>query len=246
MSSYFNLKSFRLGMLCGIVTAFIFTLYACGGEDNDPVAEEPEEEEKVFLDLPEASMSHTFSSDGGVFSVDFTSSHAWTAEVASGVVSWLHVSPEQGEGGASTIQITADENTRNTPRTGTVTIRSGELSRTISVTQQGRVLDLPEASMSHTFSSDGGVFSVDFTSSHAWTAEVASGVVSWLHVSPEQGEGGASTIQITADENTGNTPRTGTVTIRSGELSRTISVTQQERVIVPGSDGPDDMPIEPW
>ena len=47
MTFYFNSKSFRLYMLCGIVTAFIFTLYACGGEDNDPVAEEPEEEEKT-------------------------------------------------------------------------------------------------------------------------------------------------------------------------------------------------------
>lgn len=140
MSFYFNLKSFRLGILYGIVTAFIFTLCACGEEENSPVPEKPEEEEEVFLNLPEASMSHTFSSDGGVFSVDFTSSHAWTAEVASEAVSWLHVSPEQGEGGASTIQITADENTGDTPRTGTVTIRSGELSRTISVTQQERVI----------------------------------------------------------------------------------------------------------
>ncbi len=140
MTFYFNSKSFRLYMLCGIVTAFIFTLCACGGEDNEPVPEKPEEEEKVFLELSEASVSHTFFSDGGVFSADFTSSHAWTAEVAPEAVSWLHVSPNQGEGGESAIQITADENMGDAPRTGTVTIRSGELSQTINVTQQERTV----------------------------------------------------------------------------------------------------------
>ena len=114
-------------------------------------------------------------------------------------------------------------------------------------TTNQEVLDIPASELSKTLPYEGGTASVSFISSLAWTAEVATEASTWLYVSPTEGDGGDNcTILLTIGENETEEPRTGTVIIRSGKINRTITVSQEAGMLVPGSEGPDDMPIEPW
>lgn len=112
--------------------------------------------------------------------------------------------------------------------------------------EEGPSLTISASEQSKVVPCEGGNVSVQFVSSDAWTAEVAAEASEWMHVSPSAGSGGECTIQLTIDGHKEEQQRVGTLTIRSGELSRTVTVTQQEWVLLPGSEGVDDMPIEPW
>ena len=107
-------------------------------------------------------------------------------------------------------------------------------------------LRIPSSEMTQSFPYEGGSASIVFSSSDAWTAEVSAGV-EWMHVSPGQGEMGDNcTIELSVDKNEASDPRAAMVTIRSGSFSETVTVTQDAWLLVPGSDAPDDMPVEPW
>lgn len=115
----------------------------------------------------------------------------------------------------------------------------------------GQEQDVPSLTMAASEQSkvvpcEGGSVSVQFVSSDVWTVEVAAEAASWLHVSPTEGAAGECIVQLTVDGHEGEQPRVGILTFRSGELSRTVTVTQQEWVLLPGSDGVDEMPVEPW
>jgi len=62
----------------------------------------------------------------------------------------------------------------------------------------------------------------------SWTA---SSDVNWLQLTPSKGIGNGS-IRITATENTSNFDRTGTITIQSNGISRTITVTQAKALLI--------------
>ncbi|WP_018710409.1 BACON domain-containing protein [Phocaeicola barnesiae] len=108
------------------------------------------------------------------------------------------------------------------------------------------VLSVSPSEMSQGIEHKGGTYSLLILSSDVWTVEVAAEAASWLHVSPTEGAAGECIVQLTVDGHEGEQPRVGTLTFRSGELSRTVTVTQQEWVLLPDSDGVDEMPVEPW
>lgn len=112
--------------------------------------------------------------------------------------------------------------------------------------QDGPSLTISASEQSKVVPCEGGSVTVRFVSSDAWTAEVSVEASDWMHVSPSAGNGGECTVELTVNGHQEEQQRVGTLTIRSGELSRTVTVTQQEWVLLPGSDGVDDMPIEPW
>ena len=245
MTIYVNLKKLKSRIIETAMLMFLLTLYAC--EEKDEPTQGGTTNQEV-LDIPASELSKTLPYEGGTASVSFISSLAWTAEIATEASTWLHVSPTEGDGGDNcTIVLTVDENQEEEERRGSVTIRSGELSRTITVTQEGATLDITASEIPELISYKGGTALVSFISSLAWTAEVATEASTWLHVSPTEGDGGGNcTILLTIGENETEEPRTGTVIIRSGKISRTITVSQEAGMLVPGSEGPDDMPIEPW
>ncbi len=81
---------------------------------------------------------------------------------------------------------------------------------------------------------DSGSSPVTFISAAGWTASSGEG---WISVSPEAGSGSDEivTMTVTCGENTGETSRSGEVTIASGDISRIITVTQAGRPSGPKS-----------
>jgi|GEM_PF-5660130 len=156
-------------------------------------------------------------------SIDISANTTW--EISSNT-SWLTTNPKRGSKDRS-VTLSAQANTTNSPRTGTITIAgtvagSGVVSRTITVTQSSvsnaLTLDTeiwnPEATVSST--------TVAVTSNVPWTV---SSNAAWLTASPNSGTNNGS-FTINTEANTSTSERNGTITVTGGGITKKISVTQ--------------------
>ena len=101
--------------------------FAC----NKPEPEPTPVVGKVTLNTEETSF--VLSDDGGSKQIAFATTLDWTA---SSNQSWLTVQPTNGKAGDASITITASANQEYDPRTATVTVKSGEDTKAIQVTQK--------------------------------------------------------------------------------------------------------------
>ena len=78
----------------------------------------------------------SFTEEAGSGTVTFTSNTDWTATASE---SWVTVSPTSGAGSdqPAKITITCEPNTDTEARTATVTIKAGELTKTVTINQEG-------------------------------------------------------------------------------------------------------------
>lgn len=155
----------------------------------------------------------------------------WTVEITPDSP-WLTVTDLK----AKSFKLKADENTLASERSGTVTVKTslGEVTSvigTITVTQLGAepsvVLDTEHLKVDHTKQTK----TITVTSNSSWSASTDS---DWIEI--ENGNGiGNSTFKVEVqkipknDDNTTNS-RTGTVTVQAGTISKTITVTQLDKV----------------
>ena len=160
---------------------------------------------------------------GGSVRIDVTTNRNWT--VTSSATSWLTVSPSGG-GGNSPFFIRATANNTASTRSGTITVTvPGLAPQRISVTQQPVPAHLWLSRPSWIAAPTGGSVRVDVSTNRNWNV---SSNVPWLTVSPSGG-GGNSPFFIRATANNTGRLRTGTITVRAGGLTRTITVSQQRR-----------------
>jgi hypothetical protein len=153
----------------------------------------------------------------------FVSANApWSATAN---VSWLTISPATGMGSDSLV-ITAMANTTTTPRSTYITVKTNGISDSIKVTQNAiDTLSLSKAILSFTDTLNSK--KVFISTNAPWSA---SADVSWLTISPASGTASDS-ITITAQANTTNVARTGTITITS-QTSVTLKAAVQQTITV--------------
>ena len=166
--------------------------------------------------------SLSYDSKGGTQVVPVTSSLSWTVSTSQ---TWITASPASGSGNG-TVSITCSSNTGSSSRSGTVTIRGGEYTQTVTITQEGALLNVSPGNL--TFASNGGTKSVSVTSNLSWSVTDNQ---SWITVSPASGSGNG-TVSITCSSNIGSFSRSGTLTISGGGLTKTIEVTQEGDIIL--------------
>ena len=164
---------------------------------------------------------------GSAREVKIRSNVAWKA---TPVDAWLHVKPSEGTGSA-TLTLTADENTAEKGRTGTITIEStdgSKLTRTLTVAQKPAAvaatgISLNPASM--TMGSGGGMVGFNVYASKGWTI---SGSPDWMHPDATRGSGTRLVI-VRFDRNESGAERTGKLTVKSddGKAERTFTLTQR-------------------
>ncbi len=146
-----------------------------------------------------------------------TSNIGWSI---SDDAAWLTVSPSSGSGNG-TITATYTENTTTSQRVGTITITSGGLIGTVTVTQDpAPVLTISPDNRAVSYTPGSTQFTV--TSNISWSV---SDDAAWLTVSPPSGSGNG-TITATYQENTTTSQRFGTISITGGGITRTVTVTQ--------------------
>ena len=177
---------------------------------------------------------------GSAREVKIRSNVAWKA---TPTVAWLHIAPSTGSKSA-TLTITADENTAEKGRTGTITIEStdgSKLTRMLTVAQNPAAvaatgISLNPASM--TMGSGGGMVGFNVYASKGWTI---SGSPDWMHPDATRGSGTRLVI-VRFDRNESGAERTGKLTVKSddGKTERTFTLTQrasQRKPSRPSDDG---------
>ena len=118
-------------MLCGLL---VFAAAAACTPQDEPVV-------TPKLDVSGSSVTLTATGAEGTFTV--TSNQKWTA---SADASWVVVTPASGDASdkAVTVKVTAEDNTATEARTATVTVKAGDLSKTVSVSQACAEAQTPE------------------------------------------------------------------------------------------------------
>ena len=75
-----------------------------------------------------------FGAKGGEQTMTVTATAAWTIS-KSAESDWLTIKPESGNAGTAQVTLTVAENTTTGSRTTTLTVKSGELTKSINVSQ---------------------------------------------------------------------------------------------------------------
>jgi hypothetical protein len=179
--------------------------------------------------------SLSFTAGGGSQSIAVSSNTGWT--VASSE-SWASVSPASSANNG-TVTVTTSANASTGQRTATLTVSGGGITRTVNLTQNGTTapsytLNVSPASLS--FAASGGSQSFAVSSNTNWTVSSSE---SWATVTPASGTN-SGTVTVIAATHTGNSPRTGILTLSGGGLTQTVAVTQastQQVIVNPSTPG---------
>jgi hypothetical protein len=157
-----------------------------------------------------------------------TSSSTWTASVSSSA-SWCTLVNANGSGnGAITVNVAA--NVIAATRVTTVTVTSGTLTKTVTVTQAAAelIFEVDKTTINATINNS--AYRVAVTTNNTWTATVSSGA-SWCTLTNDNGNGNG-TVTVNVAANSTIVTRTAAVTITSGTLTKTINVMQAAAALV--------------
>ena len=155
--------------------------------------------------------------------INVTSNISWE-NPTSDSISWLTVSNVSRSGTNGSFRINATANTGATPRTGRISVTGGGILRTISVTQPGRILSLSRTTPWEAVAAESNIV-VNVTSNVIWN--VTSSNTNWLtvtNITPTNRNGNGS-FRINTTANISG-ERSGTITVTSGTITRTIDITQ--------------------
>ena len=117
-----------------LIAVMLTTFVACGGEDNGEPFEVTKEPLKVSAERLE------LSEDGRGVQLTITTAGHWT--ISLNTTDWLHVSPTEGKGVRS-VEVSAEKN-QGEERSGTITVKAGNISRKVVVVQQATTEMKPE------------------------------------------------------------------------------------------------------
>ena len=175
--------------------------------------------------IPELSLSDlaaNFEATGALEkTVSVTSNVDWTVSCPD---AWVTVSPSSGTGNG-TFKISVQENKAFEARTSTVTVKAGDKSSTVKVSQLGLTPSILVAPATLEVDAAGGTVSVDVTSNSPWTVSVpADG--SWAAPDATSGEGNKK-VTFTVAPNTEFAARSVDVTFTAQDKKATVKITQK-------------------
>lgn len=111
-------------------------LVSCGGSDDNGGGTEPDPPITYSLKVTSPSnKTLAFDAAGGNQSISFSASSSWSLSVASTGGSWCSASATSGTSGNKSVTITVSENTGATERSSSVTIKCGNLTESVNITQ---------------------------------------------------------------------------------------------------------------
>lgn len=150
---------------------------------------------------------------------------------ASGIILGGSCRPSSGSAGTTKVLFNPGTNNNTSSRSGTLTFTCGTASDTVTWTQAGK----PETTLTidPSFLSFPAITTVlgsdiEVTCNGSWTASTLN---SWIHLSKTTGAGNG-TVTVIVDKNTSSSLRSGTITFKSGDVTRTCTVSQQAQLIV--------------
>ena len=168
-------------------------------------------------------VSVTFPQEGGTQAISLsTNSMSWTASVSG---KGFSISPASGAGDA-TLQLTAAASTSSSDQTGTLTIKSGTMQATVSITQSARNTLIVNGD--NAVEASGGTYSLTLQYNTAYTVEIEETAKSWIQFSGTKAMSTA-TLQFLIAPNPGS-PRSGKVSVRDNAgIAQTQSFTFNQK-----------------
>lgn len=142
-------------------------------EENPPAPESPSITVESGEDMP------VFETAGGTAALTFTATSDWTASVDGAASGWLSVSPASGGAGTYTLSLVTTANDSYDERNASVTITSGSVKKTFTVTQKQKDA-LILTSNKVEVDAEGGDFSIELQANVEVTYEIESGAQTWL------------------------------------------------------------------
>ena len=142
-------------------------------EENPPAPESPSITVESEEDIP------VFDTAGGTLALTFTTTSDWTASVDGAASGWLSVSPASGEAGTHTLSLVTTANDSYDERNASVTITSGSVKKTLTVTQKQKDALLLTSNKVE-LEAEGGDFSIELQANVEVTYEIESGAQTWL------------------------------------------------------------------
>ena len=201
----------------------VLCCWSCGpGEEEGIPAPTPEPESTKIEILSSGSV---IEQKGGSTTVSFTTNAVWTANVANNA-NWVTVSPVSGTSGTHTLTVTASENTEYNERNTSLTIKSGIVSKTVTIAQKQKDALLINSNKVE-LGKDGGSFNIQFQSNVSISYEIEETAKDWLSSSDSRGLS-THTLNFTAKANDKVERRQGNILLKGdGGLTETVTVYQE-------------------
>lgn len=188
------------------------------------VTQEGQKEIVPNLSVSPESLSVTASDQTSSFNISCNTN--WTV---SSNQTWCTPSETSGNG-SKTITCSIAANTQSQTRTAIITVSAGNFSKTVTVTQEGKAEIIPNLSVSPeslSVTADDQTSSFSISSNTDWTI---SSNQAWCTPSETSGSGN-KTITCSIVANTQSQARTAAITVSGGNLSKTITVTQEGKTV---------------
>lgn len=173
----------------------------------------------------ENAVSLVFSPKAGTASLSLESSRDWTASfVNNRARGWCSIPSESGGSGTFTLTIAVQENDTYDERVAVILLRSGNLLRSLVVTQKQRDALLLSPGRIE-LAAEGGDFTVDVITNIDFTLSTPADA-SWLHKVETKGLY-PHKVAIAADPNTDLKPRQAVLTVTSSQGKEEVFVYQK-------------------
>ena len=206
------------------LAAIMLIFAACsGGDDNGGSNSGGNTDPKSSVNI--TTSSPTVPQTGASTTVSFVVSGSWTA---SSNQSWCHVSPTSGNQGTTTITVTCDDNDTYDERNATVTIKCGNASSSITVTQKQKDALLVTSNKIE-IEAAGGEATIEVKANVDYDYTVEESAKSWISIGGTRALT-TKNIILNIAENEEQTPREGKITISNSDFKEEVTVYQQGAV----------------
>ena len=227
-----NMKTFRIIGLA--LVAILICLSACSGGGDDPIEPTPQPEvikSEITIDSSILTNGLSFTSEKGEQSISFSTNESWTLSVASTTsgATWCTASATSGSKGSSSVKFSVVENTSYENRSVSVTIKSGTVTKTFTISQKCAEALLVTTDK-YEIAQEGGTIDIEVKANIEYKMEISEEAKDWISESsgrvltPYK-----HTLNIAMNEE--NKKREGEVIFKSGDKVETVKIYQAGGVI---------------
>lgn len=196
---------------------FVVYTSSCSKDHNEQI-----QEEKVDASISFLTNDSTVDCEAGDVSISFTSSDSWTA-ISN--VDWISIDVTNGEAGTATIKAHVSQNTTYDQRNGSITIKTENVSKNITITQK-QLNALILSSNKIEVVSQGCVSTIDVKTNIAYQVSIDEACKEWISIiSTKSLE--TYNIILKIAENSSIFKREGKIKIFSEDKSEEIIIYQQ-------------------
>ena len=197
------------------------TVISCSKEDVGGGNDEPQKQPEILL----STASADFKTEGGTNKISFIATEAWTAEaINTRAVSWCSVNPTSGPAGSCEISISVTANDTPDDRTASVVIKSGTVSKTISISQKQKDA-LTVTSSKFEMEAEGGEIKIEVKANIDFEYSIEESAKSWVKYVETKAMKTSSLI-FDIEKNEGLQKREAKIYVKSGSFSETINIYQ--------------------